>query len=259
MTAIDDPFVKYYEEASTNAETVARFRAVFDLIVRVRGELSGEQRPLDLADIGCGAGTQSLMWADAGHRAHGIDINEALVEIAKSRAKGHVGNLEFVTGTAAALPWRDNSMDVCLLPELLEHVPQWQVCLDECLRILRPGGILYVSTANYLCPKQMEFDLPLYSWYPQSLKRYFERRAVTDWPELVNHAKYPAVNWFSFYSLRRYLRPKGFDCRDRFDVMQVAGKSAPAAAAVRLVRSLPPLRWLGQLATPYAMVLAVKR
>lgn len=259
MTAVDDPFVKYYAEASTNAATVARFQAVYDLVRRVRTELGYPSGAVDLADIGCGAGTQCLMWAQDGHRVHGLDINDALVEIAKRRGSDAGGEMEFLTGTAAALPWPDGSMDVCLLPELLEHVPEWQVCLDECLRILRPGGILYVSTANYLCPKQMEFDLPCYSWYPAPLKRYFERRAVTDWPELVNHAKYPAVNWFSFYSLRRYLASRGFDCRDRFDVMDLARQPAPVKLALNVVRALPPLKLLGQMATPYAMVLAIKR
>jgi 2-polyprenyl-3-methyl-5-hydroxy-6-metoxy-1,4-benzoquinol methylase len=55
-------------------------------------------------------------------------------------------------------------MDVCLLPELLEHVADWQSCLNEAARVLRPGGLLYLSTTNVLCPRQQEFNLPLYSF-----------------------------------------------------------------------------------------------
>ncbi len=198
------------------------------------------------------------MWARAGHRPHGLDINEALIEIAGERGRAAGLDLDVRAGTATKLPWADASMDICLLPELLEHVAEWQPCLDECVRVLKPGGILYVSTTNVLCPVQQEFLLPLFSWYPAPLKRYWVRRALSDRPELVNHAKYPAVNWFSFYSLRRALAPRGFQCRDRFQVMATEGRGALVAAGIKFVRSLPPLRWLGQTATPYAMVVAIK-
>jgi 2-polyprenyl-3-methyl-5-hydroxy-6-metoxy-1,4-benzoquinol methylase len=39
-----------------------------------------------VADIGCGAGTQSIMWAQKGHEVHGLDINAQLVELAAKRA-----------------------------------------------------------------------------------------------------------------------------------------------------------------------------
>jgi len=259
MSTQEDPFVQYYAEASTSPATAERFRAVYDLVRRVRAQLGYEDRPLDVADVGCGAGTQCLMWAKDGHNVNGIDINEALVGIAKQRAQASGGKLSFTAGSATALPWADASMDVCLVPELLEHVTDWKSVMNESLRVLRPGGVLYVSTSNYLCPKQMEFDLPMYSWYPAPLKRYFEKRAVTDWPELANHAKYPAVHWFSFYSLRRYLGPRGFNCHDRFDVMDMSGRSTLVRAVVGLIRALPPMRFLGHMATSYTMVLAIRR
>lgn len=258
MTDPSDPFVQYYAAASETPETLARFAAVRDLVLRVMKERNRGNDVLDVLDVGCGAGTQCLMWARAGHRPHGIDINESLIALARDRSAKASFDLEFRAGTATQLPWPDASMDVCLLPELLEHVADWQPCLDECVRVLKPGGLLYVSTTNVMCPVQQEFGLPLYSWYPQPLKRYWVRRALTDRPELVNHAKFPAVNWFSFYSLRRALAGRGFQCWDRFQVMSAEGRGALAATAIKIVRSQPPLRWLGQFATPYAMVVAIK-
>src|SRR5262249_23950759 len=126
-------------------------------------------------------------------------------------------------------------------------------------RVLRPGGVMYLSTTNSLCPVQAEYDVPLYSWYPQALKRRYERLAVTTRPELVSHAQYPAVNSFTFYSLRRALREHGFEAvLDRFDLIDVAGRGGVAAAVVGTVRALAPLRWLGQVATPYTVALAFR-
>jgi 2-polyprenyl-6-hydroxyphenyl methylase/3-demethylubiquinone-9 3-methyltransferase len=149
-------------------------------------------------------------------------------------------------------------MDVCLFPELLEHVADWQSCLNEAARILRPGGLLYLSTTNVLCPRQEEFNLPLYSWYPEPLKRYCERLAVTTHPALAGYATYPAVNWFSFYGLRDFLEPLGFRCLDRFDLIDTAGKGRLAQFIVTALRGVPLLRFLGHVATPSTYLVAVK-
>ena len=162
---------------------------------------------LRVADIGCGAGTQSLLWAELGHSVFGLDVNAPLVEVAQRRAAERGLPVDFRVGTATALPLEDSSVDVCLLPELLEHVPDWEACLREAARSLDVGGLLYVSTTNVLCPVQSEFNLPLYSWYPSFVKRRYERLAVTTRPAIANYAKYPAVNWFTFYASARLSRP----------------------------------------------------
>jgi 2-polyprenyl-6-hydroxyphenyl methylase/3-demethylubiquinone-9 3-methyltransferase len=213
---------------------------------------------LDVADIGCGAGTQCRLWAERGHRVFGLDVNEPLIRLAEKRAAEQGVNIKFEVGTATALPWADQTMDVCLVPELLEHVADWQSCVKEAARVLRPGGLLYLSTTNILCPKQQEFNLLLYSWYPGPLKRYCERLAVTTRPAIANYAKYPAVHWFSFYGLRDFLEPLGFRCLDRFDLIDIAEKGGFAQFMVTVLRGIPLLRFLGQMATPSTYLVAVK-
>jgi 2-polyprenyl-6-hydroxyphenyl methylase/3-demethylubiquinone-9 3-methyltransferase len=256
----DDPFVEYYAAASESPATRARFAAVQSALLRVRRRRNfGEPAALDVLDVGCGAGTQALMWARDGHRVHGIDINDALVRLGRERCAAAGVQTDLRTGNATELPWSAASMDVCIAPELLEHVPDWQRCLDEMTRVLRDDGQLYVSTTNVLCPKQDEFDLPAYSWYPSAVKRHFERRAVTDRPELVNHAKFPAVNWFSVYSLSAALRQRGFDVLDRFDLIDDARQPALARAALAFVRAVPPARWFGHVLTSGLWVVGIKR
>jgi 2-polyprenyl-6-hydroxyphenyl methylase/3-demethylubiquinone-9 3-methyltransferase len=151
-------------------------------------------------------------------------------------------------------------MDVCLVVELLEHVSDWKSCINEFARVLRPKGVLLVTTTSCLCPIQQEFTLPLYSWYPSPLKRYCEKLSLTSKPWLANHATYPAVNWFSFYQLRRELNQLGFiKCMDRFDVLDTSAKGMPSKIVTALIRKIGVLRWLGHVATPGTLVLAVKR
>ncbi len=253
-TGSHEDFYRYYEEQSLRPETLERCRVVCETLVRVYGP--ARDGTLDVLDVGCGAGAQAGFWSRSGHRYRGIDINEPLVQLARRRAQEFALPVQFDVGTATALPCGDRSVDICLLPELLEHVADWQACLDEAVRVLRPGGLLYINTSSRLCPRQQEFNLPLYSWYPRPLKRHFERRALGDRPDLANHAKYPAVNWFSFYQLRDHLAPRGFACRDRFDLIDMAGRGRAGRWAVAALRRLPPLRFLGHVLTPYTLVVA---
>lgn len=256
---VPDPFVAYYEKKSVSSDTLERFERIIDLMLRVRRSLGLPVDGLSVADVGCNAGTQCFLWARRGHRVHGLDINASLLEIAARRGKDMGLDVDFRAGTATELPWESSTMDVLLMPELLEHVADWRPCLTEAARVLRPGGVLFVSTTNRLCPRQMEFELPAYSWYPSWLKRRYERLAVTTRPELVNHATYPAVHWFSPYELISTLDGLGLKGSDHFDWIDLDRKSAPAALVVRLIRALPPLRWLAHVATPYSMVIAAKR
>lgn len=253
----DDRFYSYYAEESLSAAARQRFERIREIVLESLGPQQAGRR-LDVADIGCGAGTQCLLWASHGHRVYGLDVNERLLDLARGRAAGQSGEVSFWLGTAEKLPWGDATMDVCILPELLEHVPDWQVCLDEAIRVLRPGGVLYLSTTNKLCPIQEEFNLPLYAWYPGFLKRRVEKLAVTTRPHLANYATYPAVHWFSFYSLRATIASRGFDCYDRFDTLDV-GSSRLKKLVQNLITRLPPLRFVGHMLTPYTQVVAVKR
>ena len=257
-TGGSDPFVDYYVQESVSPRTVERFQAIMDAVLRVRKAEALPLEALKVADIGCNTGTQSLMWANRGHAVYGLDINEGLIAVARSRSEQAGKDVEFSLGSATSLPWQTASMDVAILPELLEHVEDWQSCLDEGCRVLKAGGTLFLSTTNALCPVQAEFDLPLYSWFPRPLKRYYERLSVTTRPELVNHAKYPAVHWFTTHGLSAYLRARGFVPFDRFDMMDTAGKSALKRFVIGTIRAVPPIRWLGHVLTPYTAIVAKK-
>lgn len=255
----DPNFLAYYTEQSASAATIGRFTRVRDKSLKLISERRGALQSLSVLDIGCGAGAQAMLWAECGCQVFGLDVNQPLVEVGRERAAARQLAIQFQVGTATNLPFADGSMDVCLMPELLEHVEDWRACLNEAVRVLKPGGLLYVSTSNALCPKQQEFNLPLYSWYPKFLKRHYERLAVTSRPDLANYARYPAVHWFTFYGLRRYLRPLGVESMDRFDLIDTTDRSLLERALVGATRRLPPLRFLGHVMTAGTTVFGFKQ
>lgn len=235
----------------------ARFLSIHKKIARYLPAAARTVR-LDVADLGCGDGAQCLVWADLGHSVHGLDIDAAAIDAARRTAAGRRDDLDYHVASAGRSPWPSHSMDICLVIEVLEHVPDWNACLDECARLLRPGGVVFISTTNRLCPRQQEFDLPLYSWYPTALKRRFERLAVTTRPDLVAGSLHPAVHWFTSRQLRRALEQRGFASVDRIDMIELQGRGPLTRGLIKLVRAAPPLRWLVQVVTPYSAVLGVK-
>ena len=258
MSTSHGAFVSYYADASLQQATLDRFAATKRAVTAAVQYFGLPSRRWNVADIGCGVAAQCAMWARDGHAVFGVDINAPLIELGRERIAAAKLEVELTVGSATQLPWPDATMDICLCPELLEHVAEWQQVVHEAVRVLKPGGVLYLSTTNRLCPVQEEFALPGYSWYPGWLKRRYEKLSVTTRPELVNHAKYPAVNWFTTAGLSRYLASLGLKSLDRFDVAYLGGGSAARRAALGLIRAVPPARFLAHVMTPYTVLFSYK-
>src|ERR1035437_5612052 len=100
-----DTFYDYYAKESQTEKAQQRFRGVRDAILRVMVNGERAHRILDVADIGCGAGTQSMIWAELGHAVHAVDVNEPLVDLGRERAAKAGFAIDFCVGSATALPW----------------------------------------------------------------------------------------------------------------------------------------------------------
>ena len=74
----EEAFYQYYAGESLNAATLERFAATQAAVVRAARHFGLQQQAWRVADVGCGAATQCALWARAGHRVFGVDINEPL-------------------------------------------------------------------------------------------------------------------------------------------------------------------------------------
>jgi 2-polyprenyl-6-hydroxyphenyl methylase/3-demethylubiquinone-9 3-methyltransferase len=255
-------FTTYYEEQSQKKDVIERFKHLKNVLFTFYTAHSPNPPAgiLNIVDIGCGAGTQAIIWAEDGHHVTGVDVSEKLIEVGKERMAAAGVEVDFKVGTSSHLPLPDSHADICLLPELLEHVPDWLETLQECARILKPGGMVYLSTSNALCPLQGEYSLLLYSWYPGFVKRICERKAVTTHRHWVNYATYPAVNWFTNPGLSAVLSKLGFTCYDRFDIMDLSGKPIWVGWIINnMILRFRIIRFLSYLASTSTVVLAVKK
>lgn len=106
-------------------------------------------------DIGCGAGGKTLYYASEGaEKVYGIEIVEYYEEEANALAKkkGLEDKFQFVLGDAANIPFEDGFFDTIIMNDAMEHVDEPLKVLNECYRVLKKGGKLYVNFPPYYHP-----------------------------------------------------------------------------------------------------------
>lgn len=97
-------------------------------------------------DAGCGVGWGSALLLEAGAASvTGLDLSELALESARERTAGRA---TLVRGDLQAPPFKDDSFDLVVCFEAIEHVEDPEQALDELRRVLRPDGILLISSPN---------------------------------------------------------------------------------------------------------------
>lgn len=101
--------------------------------------------PLEIADLGAGEATISLLLAQRATRVLAIDNSEKMVEYGRDLARRHkVKNLEYRLGDMEELPLKNEEVDLALMHQTLHHTLHPQVALREAHRVLRRGGRLVI-------------------------------------------------------------------------------------------------------------------
>jgi 2-polyprenyl-3-methyl-5-hydroxy-6-metoxy-1,4-benzoquinol methylase len=141
----------------------------------------------DALDAGCGAGTLAKFLTLRGQRVVGVDAFAVPVTL----ATGIVPEARFlVADLNEPLPFADESFDLVLSYEVIEHLTRPEVFAKEALRVLRPGGAVVLKTPNRLDFYRMADPLLGRTWYAD---------------EDHTHVRY-----FGQFGLARLLRRAGF-------------------------------------------------
>ncbi len=101
-------------------------------------------------DVGCGLGTCVQKIAHRvgpGGKACGVDISEAMVAEATSRANGH-SNIEFSKGEAYAIPHGDATFDAVRMERVLPYVADRGRAIAEMIRVTKPGGRVVITDVD---------------------------------------------------------------------------------------------------------------
>lgn len=128
-----------------------RLQFIRDEVVRHTGRDARSLKPytgLTFADIGCGGGLICEPLTRLGGKVIGIDPAQRNIEIARLHAEGQGLDVEYRPITVEELVAEGRTYDVVTSLEVIEHVPDPAAFIKECGRLVKPGGLLMLSTIN---------------------------------------------------------------------------------------------------------------
>ncbi len=136
-----------------------------------------------VVDVACGVGYGShyLARCDAKYII-AIDLDGYVLSLA--RKYYNTQNLVYVSGDARHLPLRDNSVDIFVSFETIEHLSKPEQFLKEIARVLKPSGMLIISTPNKRWTRHPSYHL--HEFYPNDFYKLLEKYFV----EVEKYAQY---------------------------------------------------------------------
>jgi len=154
------------------SDTVARKESLFreyqrTFLSHIRPYATGGR----LLDVGCSLGLLVDEANASGYTAEGIDLDSHAVACAQ--AKGRPVSL------ASLEEWDRRDYDIICLSHTLEHIPDPEPFLRECVRHLSPGGILAVAVPCHTGLVPMLFPKWWYGWMPAQHYCHYSPAAMT--------------------------------------------------------------------------------
>lgn len=151
---------------------------------RLLGHIANVTSDARILDAGCGAGPALRYLKQRGYFPFGTD----LIEYPLTQARRLIPDARLAQcNSDAALPFAENSFDVILMSEVIEHVAAPEFTLRECRRVLRDGGAVAVTTPNLWDVRRVYYPALGKVWSgdaddthqtlfnPQTLRRVLER------------------------------------------------------------------------------------
>ncbi|MHC1635121.1 MAG: class I SAM-dependent methyltransferase [Candidatus Methanospirareceae archaeon] len=169
LTRIDrnDPRYKFWVEYDIRA--IERGRRIIEAL---KPFLRGKR--VKILDIGCGTGGIAIAFALDGAEVVASDPDETALKIGFERALEEKAEVEWVIAMGEKSPFVDSSFDVIICNDVIEHVESVRGLVAELYRLLKKGGILYLTTPNKYSLYNILWDdhtgLPFITLMPKSLQ-----------------------------------------------------------------------------------------
>ena len=150
-----------------------------------------------LLDVGCGIGTKLVEFARRGWRVYGIDINPGALCVARRQ----VPTGDFRQGELGQVGFEPGSFDVIRLDNVLEHVYQPKMLLQEIQNLLRPGsGRLYVYVPHgESLSMRLLGKYSISAWVPFHVSLFTQ----TALHRILSEAGFTRVDMFQHYPAER--------------------------------------------------------
>jgi ubiquinone/menaquinone biosynthesis C-methylase UbiE len=137
-----------------------------------------------ILDVATGTGQQAFAFAKRGHEVIGIDLSEAMLNVAKKENK--YKNVKFEAADATNLPFEDNSFDISSISFALHEMPLSIIekVLKEMVRVTKPKGIIVI--ADYDLPKSKIGEFLVYHFVALYEAKYYKTFIKSDLETLLH-------------------------------------------------------------------------
>jgi 2-polyprenyl-6-hydroxyphenyl methylase/3-demethylubiquinone-9 3-methyltransferase len=146
--------VSYSDTIAQDLQGV-RLPVILDMIRRhfgreavAPGDEAAVLKGLHVLDVGCGGGAMAEPLAERGALVTGIDLVADQIAAAELRAKDRGLAIEYGVESAEALAQSGALYDVVLALDVIEHAADQTALLKALARLVKPGGLLLVTTLN---------------------------------------------------------------------------------------------------------------
>jgi len=104
-------------------------------------------------EIGCGYGSLSVYMSKRGAKVNGVDISSEAIKISRRNALLNKQKIIFRQANGENLPFKDQSFDLVVCCETLEHISNYKKAIDEIVRVTKNSGKIIITIPNSLNPK----------------------------------------------------------------------------------------------------------
>lgn len=199
-----------------NASVVEKEKYVKDWTNKINDSLAlvedfkqrvGEVKGKKVLDVGCGNGGIAIAFAMNGAEVSGVEIEEELFNISKQHAQALNVSVDFEFYDGNILPFLDNTFDYAVSASVLEHTDDPKYYLHEILRVVKPGGAIYLGFPNKWMPRETHTQLLFLSYLPKFAQpiyiKLFHRNPLED-----NN-----LHFYSYFDLKKIIKDGRFGYR----------------------------------------------
>lgn len=174
----------YIDSLLSEVEHASRFRFISSIVG------TDTLKSLERALLsGVSAGSEMLAAASCGFkRIDGVDIDSTLIEVAKLRT-AHLAGCSCRLYDGDVLPFEDGAFGLIYSSHVIEHTSHPTLYLDQLLRCVKPGGLIYLEFPNRYHHTELHTGLPSLEWLPPNLRDRLLRLCSSRWSPLPAGAK----------------------------------------------------------------------
>ena len=183
----DDNKMYFYESIADHFDSIMNMYDTNKRLNVVFHELLNESiENKNILDAGCGTGWFSKWACDRKAKVTSMDLGENLLKKTAQKCSSKI-----IIGSVLKMPFEDNTFDIIISSEVIEHVTEPYLALKEMYRVLKPEGTLIITTPN----KFWHFSV--------SLANLFKLRPYQG-----------LENWLGWREIKREIKKTGFTIKE---------------------------------------------